>query len=69
MSANMTPIEQTAFNLLRNSPEEIQKVAQPNGTINLSDIHRYFKELSRKMEYAQIIRKNEYIDIEHNKEV
>jgi len=67
-SANLTPIEMIAFTLLRNTPEEIQKIAQPNGTIHQDDIHRYFRDLARKLDYAQIRRKNEYIDIEYSKE-
>jgi hypothetical protein len=56
--------EQTALALLRNTPQEIQKLARPDGTISLDTLYEYFQSLARKLEYAKIRRRNEYIDVE-----
>ena len=58
----LSPSEQIALALLRNTPPEIQKLSRPDGTINLEDLHTYFHTLSRKLEYAQVRRKTDYID-------
>lgn len=62
----LSPAENLALNLLRSSGE-IQKLSRPDGTINLDDLHQYFRTLTRKLEYALIRRRNEYIDV--NKEI
>ena len=61
---NLSKAEAQAFNLLRASPTELQKIARPDGTVSIDDLHNYFATLSRNMQYAQDRRRHEYIDVE-----
>ena len=60
----LTQDEKVAIALLRNTPEEIQKLARPDGTINLDDVHSYFYNLSRRLEFIRSRKKKEYIDVD-----
>ena len=64
VNTELSIAEQIALALLRNTPQEIQKIARPDGTINLDDLHDYYHSLVRKLDYARIRRRTEYIEVE-----
>jgi len=60
----LTQAENLAFYLLRNAPEEMQKIARPDGSIPIDALHAYYTTLVRKLDLARTRRRQEYIDIE-----
>jgi hypothetical protein len=60
----ISPDEQLALTLLRNTPTEIQKLARANGTINVTDLHQYFIRLARRLEFVRCRGTKDYIDVE-----
>lgn len=60
----LSKAELRAITLLRNTPEEIQRIAKPDGTISIDDLYNFYVTLVRGMEQSRIRRKEEYIDVE-----
>jgi len=58
----LTKTEQLALEMLKASGE-IQKIARPDGTVALEDLHQYFQGFVRHLEFSRRRRKNDYIDI------
>jgi len=61
-SANLTRDEQLALEMLKGTGE-IQKIARPDGTVNLADLGHYFQDLARRLEFSQKRRRGDYIDV------
>lgn len=59
----LSPVEQRALNLLRNSPGEIQKIAN-NGNISIDALYSYFIDLAHQLRNAQVRRRKDYIDVD-----
>lgn len=62
-AAQLTKDEQMALEMLK-ATGEIQRIARPDGTVTLADLHQYFQALTRRLEFSQKRRKNDYIDVD-----
>jgi hypothetical protein len=60
--AALTKDEQLALEMLK-ATGEIQRIARPDGTVSLGDLHQYFQDLTRHLEFSQKRRKGDYIDV------
>jgi len=54
--------EKIAYRMIMAVPEAVSSIQLPNGAIDIKDLHRYMHSLVRSLDFAEMKRRNDYID-------